>query len=155
MSPQGPSPGIRAGAAGYRYGLAQAVDAAMRSEGFYNLALLPDSHIYSYGAVPLSPPANAKLAFAILIGRSQSNSPQAPDEIIVAMVQGTRIAIAVVKVSTPIKPLPACEAIVQEYKRKQEQLRTAQAINPDDKTFRAESDRLSAEEDNATPKCFA
>src|SRR5262249_4032325 len=60
----------------------------------------------------------ASVAFALLVARTQSDIPPAPDEIIVSLAQGGRVFVVSVPAAVEIKPIAACQKVRQETERK-------------------------------------
>ena len=71
----------------------QDVNAALKSAAFYTQALTTDAAISKYVELPVAKPAKAKLAFAMLVARSQDLGPRTPDELIVTVVRGGRVFV--------------------------------------------------------------
>jgi hypothetical protein len=119
----------------------QGLAAIVKSEDFYNLALDTDAHIFGYGEVPIAGPANAAVASAMLVGRSQDAAPRTPGEVLVTVVQGQRVFVMSRAVETG--PIPACDAVADAYDKKIE------ALAPD------AAERARDEKDAAYGRCFA
>ena len=96
----------------------QKIDAALKFEGFYTQAISTDAAVVHYGELPLHKDANAKFAVAHLAARTQSESPEAPDEIFVAAVQGGRVFVIYAPVAVKIEPVAACTAVRRGYEKK-------------------------------------
>jgi hypothetical protein len=72
--------------------LPQQPDEAFRAEAFYTQALDTDAAIVMFAEIPLA--GAQRPAFAMLAGRTQSEMPDAADEVIVAALKGERAFIA-------------------------------------------------------------
>ena len=118
----------------------QSVGAALRSEEFYAQAVRIDAAIVRYVALPVTQPAKAKVAFAMLVARTQSDIPPAPDEIIVSLAQGGRVFVVSAPAAVTIDPIPACQKVRQDIEQKLSE------------TF---DEKLQADGDAAFLRCFA
>jgi hypothetical protein len=72
----------------------QQIDAALASEAFYTQAVQTDAAISRYAELPVTKPAGAKFAHAMLVARSQVLDPRPPDELLVALVKDGRVLLA-------------------------------------------------------------
>jgi hypothetical protein len=89
----------------------QDVHAALASEIFYNQAMSTDAAVSRYVELPVTKPAGATFAYAMLIGRSQIDDPRIPDEIIISAISGGRIYLMRAPTPVALHPLPACQAL--------------------------------------------
>lgn len=95
-----------------------AAAAAVKTEAFYTQAINTDAAVVFYAELPVAAPPGAKFAHAALSSRTQSYSPDAPDQIFVALEQRGRVFIVNEKLATPIPPIPACDKVWKSYKKK-------------------------------------
>ena len=100
--------------------------AAIKTEAFYTQGISADSAVSRYVEIPVTKPAAAKSAYAMLAVRTQTDGPQLPDELIVSALYPTRLYIVSAPVAATIEPIAACEEIWQEYVRKSEEAIEAQ-----------------------------
>ncbi len=134
----------------------QQVNAALTSEAFYTQALQTDAAISKYVELPVAKPAQAKFAFAMLSARSQDIGPRTADELIVAVVQGTRVFVVSAPANAKIEPMPACQQIWQEAEQKAAAAQDAYiASQLKDEKLSEQSNRLQEEGDAAFHRCFA
>jgi hypothetical protein len=89
----------------------QDAQAALASEIFYNQAMSTDAAVSRYVELPVTKPAGAKFAYAMLIGRAQIDDPQIPDEIIVSAISGGHIYLMRAPAPLALHRLPACQAL--------------------------------------------
>jgi len=84
--------------------------AAIRTETFYTQAIRTDAAVMRFAELPVVRPAGAEIVDATLAGRSQDEPPNAPDEIFVTAVKGSRVFVAVAPVQGKFPRIPACDA---------------------------------------------
>jgi hypothetical protein len=130
--------------------------AALKTEAFYTQGISADAAVSSFGELPLSKPADAVTAYAMLAIRRQDIGPSAPDEILVSVIVGQRLYVVSAPVSTELKLMPACEAIWTEAQTKSNKILEAYSANDrkDDKLF-DEHSRVQEQGDAAMRQCFA
>jgi hypothetical protein len=87
---------------------------ALNSESFYTQAVSTDAAVVKHAYVPISKPAEATFAIAILNARTQDIGPSAPDEMIVALIKGRKVYVATESLKVKINPIPACEKILKK-----------------------------------------
>jgi hypothetical protein len=133
----------------------QDVTAALKSEAFYNQAIMTDAAIMKYAELPVKRPAQASFAFAMLVARSQDVAPRAPDELIVSVVGGGRVLVVSAPASAKMNPIPACQEIRRAAERKTAKAREAAASQPNDDKLSEQVTRLQEEGDAAFRGCYA
>jgi hypothetical protein len=134
----------------------QQAAAALKSEPFYTQAVSTDAAFVKFLELPVTKPAKATFAFAMLNGRSQDRPPQKPDEIMAAVVQGTRVFIASAPAGTPVEPIPACEDARRDFEKKSAAARDAYlAAERKDEKLYERSVLLERDGDAAALRCFA
>jgi hypothetical protein len=84
------------------------LEPALKSESFFTQALSTDAHFYKFGDLPVTRPAGATFAFATLIGRGQDVGRLTPDEIVVALLRGSRAYVIVAPVAVEAETTPQC-----------------------------------------------
>ena len=67
---------------------------ALSDESFYTQAISNGSAVVKFSPLPIAKPAGATFAFAMLAGRTQSELPDAADEVIVAAISNGRVYVA-------------------------------------------------------------
>jgi hypothetical protein len=96
----------------------QDVKGALTSEAFYTQAIQTDAAVMKYAQVPLRAPARASFSFAMLAARSQDDSPPAPGEIFVTLVQAGRVTVANAPVARPFAQIPYCNQLRIDQEKK-------------------------------------
>jgi hypothetical protein len=130
-------------------------EAAVKTEAFYTQAVNTDAAIVHYAEIPIAAPPGAKFAHATLSARTQDLSPDAPDQIFVALEQGGRVFIVNEKLDVAIKPIAACDAVTADYAKKAEAADKAysDSVNKNSK-LADESVNLRNQGDAAFRACF-
>jgi hypothetical protein len=67
---------------------------ALSDESFYTQAISNGSAVVKFSPLPITRPAGATFAFAMLAGRTQSEIPDAADEVIVAAIANGKVYVA-------------------------------------------------------------
>lgn len=130
--------------------LPQEPGAVVRDNDFYTQAVMTDSAIVRFADLPISRPANAAFAYAMLASRTQDDIPTKADEIFIALEQRGRLFIASTKDFRVVGPIPACEAIRNDFAKK-----AADAAKSNDPAAQDKTDALSARSDAEFLQCFA
>ena len=98
----------------------QGTDDIFTANAFYTQATSTDAAVYKYVALSVTKPDGARVAVAILAGRSQDLAPNAPDELFVSVVKDGKVFILNAPLAKKIAPIPACDAIKRDYEKKAE-----------------------------------
>jgi hypothetical protein len=139
-----------------RENLPEPVDAALKSNAFYTQALNTDAAFSRYALLPITKPAQATFAFAMLGARSQDIGPRMPDEIVVSVVEADRLFVVTAPANAKIKPMPTCMAVWRKSERKAKQvLAVYTASNPKDQKLFDQYTRTQQEGDDAFRRCYA
>jgi hypothetical protein len=91
-------------------GLPQDIAAAVKSSELYYLAV-DDAAYAKYAELPITRPAGAQSAVALLGVRGNGDLKGAPNEIDIAVLQGERIILVVATVEMKTAVIPACEKV--------------------------------------------
>jgi hypothetical protein len=139
-----------------RENLPEPVDAALKSDAFYTQALNTDAAFSRYALLPITKPAPATFAFAMLGARRQDIGPRTPDEIVASVVDADRLFVVTAPASTKIKPMPTCMAFWRASERKAKQVLAAYtASDPKDQKLFDDYSRTQEEGDDAFRRCYA
>jgi hypothetical protein len=95
----------------------QQIGAALKDESFYTQAISTDSAVVKFNELPIAKPAAAVLATAMLAGRTQSEVPDAADEVFVAAIATGRVYVAYGSIEPDVK-IPACDTIRADYNKR-------------------------------------
>jgi hypothetical protein len=97
---------------------------------FYTQAVNSDATMSKYADLPITKPATATVAVAMLVGWAQDTGPWEPDELAVSVMQGGKLYVVRVPAGTKIGPFPACNALWDEAAEKRDKTAEAQRANP-------------------------
>ncbi len=88
----------------------QQVTKALGDESIYTKAISNGSAVVKFASLPIAKPAGATFAHAMLAGRTQSEIPEASDEVIVAAIANGKVYIAEGSIAPKVK-VAACLAL--------------------------------------------
>ena len=128
--------------------------AALKDETFYTTTLPNGSAMVSFGTLPIARPANATFAYAMLGARTQSDIPNAADEVYVAALANGKAYVA----SSTIKPkvqVPACIAIRKSHDKKAEKAADDFQSGKIDKEAYDKLGDIRQQGEDAYKKCFS
>ena len=91
-------------------GMPQEIDAAFRSDRFYYQAI-QDSAFAKYAELPITKPASASVAVAVLGLRGNGDIKGPPSEIDVVAIQGDKVFFLAASDAIKTGTIPACEAV--------------------------------------------
>jgi hypothetical protein len=98
----------------------QQIGAALKDESFYTQAISTDSAVVNFYRLPIVKPAEAVFVHGILAGRTQSDIPDAADEVFVSAITGDRVYIAYGSIEPKVE-IAECIAIRTDYNKRAEQ----------------------------------
>jgi hypothetical protein len=98
----------------------QQIGAALKDESFYTQAISSGSAVVNFNSLPIARPAAASFAYAMLAGRTQSEIPDAADNVFVSVIANGKVYIAYGSIDPKVQ-VPACLAIRTSYNNKAEQ----------------------------------
>lgn len=98
----------------------QQIGAALADENFYTQAVANGAAVVSFNSLPIAKPPNASFAYAMLAGRTQSEIPDAADQVFVSAVSGGKVYVAYGSIDPKVE-IPACIAIRTGFNEKAEQ----------------------------------
>jgi hypothetical protein len=114
---------------------------ALSDESFYTQAISNGSAVVKFNSLPITQPTGATFAFAMLAGRTQSEIPDAADEVIVAAIANGKVYVAEGSIAPEVK-VTACSALRAGYNKKSEQASDKQ-------------ENLREQGEDAFKRCFA
>jgi hypothetical protein len=98
----------------------QQIGAALKDESFYTQAVSSGSAVVNFNSMPIAKPAGATFAYGMLAGRTQSDIPDAADNVFVSVIANGKVYIAYGSIDPKVQ-VPACLAIRTSYNKKAEQ----------------------------------
>ena len=97
----------------------QRIGSALKDESFYTQAISSGSAVINFNLLPLEKPATATFAYGILAGRTQSEVPDAADEVFVSALADGKVYVAYGSIDPEVK-IPECIAIRTDYNKRAE-----------------------------------
>jgi len=88
----------------------QRIGDALRDESFYTQAISSGAAVIDFNALPIAKPGSAIFAHAMLAGRTQSEVPDAADEIFVSAIAGGKVYVAYGSIKPEVR-IAACTEI--------------------------------------------
>ncbi len=98
-------------------GMPQEIDAAFKSDRFYYQAI-QDSAFAKYAELPITKPASASAAVAVLGVRGNGDLKGPPHEIDVVAIQGEKVFFLAASEAVKTAEIPACEKIWKQMMAK-------------------------------------
>ena len=98
----------------------QQIGSALKDESFYMQAISSGSAVVNFNSLPIAKPIAASFAYAMLAGRTQSDIPDAADNVFVSAIANGKVYIAYGSIDPKVE-VPACLAIRTGYNKKAEQ----------------------------------
>ena len=98
----------------------QQIGAALTDESFYTQAISTGSAVVNLTSLPIAKPAKASYVYGMLGGQTQSEIPDAADEVFLSAIANGKVYLAYGSINPAVK-IPACDAIRTSYNKKAEQ----------------------------------
>jgi hypothetical protein len=131
----------------------QRIADALRTESFYTQAISSGSAVIDFNSLPVAKPASATFAYAMLAGRTQSEVPDAADEVFVSALAGGKAYVVWGSIRPEVK-IPACMAIRDGFnKRSTEAFEKFQRKEISQKTY-DKMGNLRQQGEDAFKRCF-
>lgn len=131
----------------------QQIGAALKSESFYTQAIQTDSAVINFNSLPIAKPASATFAYGFLAGRTQSEIPDAADEVFVSALANGKVYIAYGSI-TPKVEVAACLAIRAGYNKKAEDADNKFRSNEIDRKVYDKLGDFRQQGEDAYKRCF-
>jgi hypothetical protein len=97
----------------------QRIGSALRDESFYTQAITTDSAVINFNSLAVAKPASATFVYGFLAGRTQSDIPNAADEVFVSALANGKVYIAYGSIAPRVE-IASCLAIRAGYNKKAE-----------------------------------
>ena len=97
----------------------QQIGSALKSESFYTQAISTDAAVINFNSLPITKLAFASFAYGFLAGRTQSEIPDAADEVFVSALANGKVYVAYGSIAPKVQ-IAACLAIRAGYNKKAE-----------------------------------
>ena len=132
----------------------QQIAAALQDETFYTQAISTDAAVVKFNDLPIAKPVSATLAYAMLAGRTQSEIPDAADQVFVSALANGKLYVAYGSIEPKVH-IPACDAIRTDYNKRSEEAYEALRQNRIDKKAYDKLGNLRQQGEVAFKRCFA
>ena len=97
----------------------QQIGSALMHESFYTQAIQTDSAVINFNSLPIAKPVSSTFAYGFLAGRTQSDIPNAADEVFVSALASGKVYIAYGSIAPKVE-IASCLAMRAEYNKKAE-----------------------------------
>ena len=97
----------------------QRIGSALTDESFYTQAIPTDSAVINFNSLPVARPPSATFAYGFLAGRTQSDIPNAADEVFVSALADGKAYIAYGSIAPKVE-IASCQALRAVYNKKAE-----------------------------------
>jgi hypothetical protein len=95
----------------------QQIGSALRDESFYTQAISSGAAVVNFNSLPIARPATATFVHGMLAGRTQSEIPDAADEVFVSAIENGKVYVAYGSIEPKVQ-IPACIKIRTDYNKK-------------------------------------
>jgi hypothetical protein len=131
----------------------QQIATALKDESFYTQAISSGSAVINFNTLPITKPASAIFAYAILAGRTQSEIPDAADEMFVSALANGKVYIAYGSIDPEVK-IDECIAVRIGYNKRSEQADDDFRFQKIDKQTYDKLGNLRQQGEDAFRRCF-
>jgi hypothetical protein len=131
----------------------QQIGAALKDESFYTQAISTGAAVVKYNDLPIAKPAAATFAYAMLAGRTQSEIPEAADEVYASALANGKVYIAYGSIE-PAVQIAACDAIRADYNKRSNDAFEAFAQKSISKKAYDKLGNLGQQGEDAFKRCF-
>jgi hypothetical protein len=131
----------------------QQIGAALKDESFYTQAISNGSAVVSFNPLPIAKPASATFVYGFLAGRTQSEIPDAADEVFVSALADGKVYVAEGSIEPKVQ-IAACMTIRAGYNKRAEQGYEDFRFNKIDKKAYDKLGDLRQKGEDAYKRCF-
>ena len=131
----------------------QQIGAALKDESFYTQAVSSGSAVVNFNSLPIARPAGASFVYGMLAGRTQSDIPNAADNVFVSAIANGKVYIAYGSIDPKVQ-VPACIAIRASYDKKAEQAEDDLRFEKIDRRAYDKLGNLRQKGEDAYKRCF-
>jgi len=131
----------------------QQIGKALRDESFYTQAIPTDSAVINFNSLPMAKPASATFAYGFLAGRTQSDIPNAADEVFVSTLADGKVYVAYGSIAPKVE-VASCLAIRADYNKKAEDADNKFRFNEIDRKAYDKLGDFRQQGEDAYKRCF-
>lgn len=95
----------------------QRIGSALKDASFYTQAISSDAAVINFASLPMAKPASTTFSYGILAGRTQSDIPDAADQVFVSALAEGKVYVAYGSID-PVVKIPECSAIRADYNKR-------------------------------------
>jgi hypothetical protein len=95
----------------------QRIGSALKDASFYTQAISSDAAVINFHLLPMAKPDSATFSYGILAGRTQSDIPDAADQVFVSALTDGKVYVAYGSID-PVVKIPECSAIRADYNKR-------------------------------------
>jgi hypothetical protein len=132
----------------------QQIGSALKSESFYTQAISTDAAVINFNSLPIAKLTSATFAYGFLAGRTQSEIPDAADEVFVSTLANGKVYLAYGSI-TPKVEIAACMAIRADYNKKAEDADNKFRFKEIDRKAYDKLGDLRQQGEDSYKRCFA
>jgi hypothetical protein len=131
----------------------QQIGAALRTESFYTQAISTDAAVINFNTLPIARPATATFVYGFLAGRTQSEIPDAADEVFVSAEANGKVYVVYGSIEPAVR-IPACTALRAGYNKRSEEADENFRFERIDKKAYDKLGNLRQQGEDAFRRCF-
>jgi hypothetical protein len=131
----------------------QQIGAALKDESFYTQAISTGAAVINFNDLPVARPAGATLVYAMLAGRTQSEIPDAADEVFVSALANGKAYVAYGSIAPKVE-IPACNAVRADYNKRSDDADEALRQKRIDMKAYGKLGNLRQQGEDAFRRCF-
>jgi hypothetical protein len=131
----------------------QQVGSALKDESFYTQAISSGSAAVKFKLLPMAKPANVTFACGILAGRTQSEVPDAADEVFLSALADGKVYVAYGSIDPEVR-IAECITICTDYNKRSEVADDDLRFNKIDKKAYDKLGNLRQQGEGAFRRCF-
>jgi hypothetical protein len=131
----------------------QRIGSALKDASFYIQAISSGSAVINFNLLPIAKPANATFSYGILAGRTQSDIPDAADQVFVSALADGKVYVAYGSID-PVVKIPECIAIRADYNKRAEAADDDVRFNKIDNKAQDKLGDLRQQGEDAFMRCF-
>ncbi len=131
----------------------QRIGSALTDESFYTQAIPTDSAVINFNGLPIAKPASATFVYGFLGGRTQSDIPDAADEVFVSALAHGKVYIAYGSIAPKVE-VASCLAIRAGYNKKAEEADDKFRSNAIDRKAYDKLSDFRQQGEDAYKRCF-
>jgi hypothetical protein len=131
----------------------QRLGSALKDASFYTQAISSGSAVINFNLLPIAKPANATFTYGILAGRTQSDIPDAADQVFVSALADGKVYVAYGSID-PVVKIPECIAIRTDYNKRAEAADDDVRFNKIDNKAQDKLGDLRQQGEDAFMRCF-